>query len=139
MKNVKVTLKYMSRTDKTSYENWLNCIILTVKAYHYFYRKYTEPFISCFHVLTSNTSFQYLSIHAMSFIACFNYIAEKGDFGPMLQLYWVFYTTNMDEHNMHQRKNVKRFKEYSGVCTNHRKSPKVQKVKNLIYGKSSTI
>ena len=28
-----------------------------------FYHKDTEPFISYFHVLTSNTSFQYLSIH----------------------------------------------------------------------------
>ena len=37
------------------------------------YRKDTEPFISYFHVLTSNTSFQYLSIHAMSFIACYSY------------------------------------------------------------------
>ena len=36
------------------------------------YRKDTEPFISCFRVLTYNTSFQYLSIHAMSFIACYN-------------------------------------------------------------------
>ena len=38
------------------------------------YGKDTEPFISCFHVLTSNTSFQYLSIHAMSFIACYSYM-----------------------------------------------------------------
>ena len=41
----------------------------------FMYRKDTEPFISCFHVLTFNTSFQYLSIHAMSFIACYNYIS----------------------------------------------------------------
>ena len=38
------------------------------------YRKDTEPFISCFRVLTYNTSFQYLSIHAMSVIACYNYM-----------------------------------------------------------------
>ena len=41
------------------------------------YRKDTEPFISCFHVLTSNTSFQYLSIHAMTFIACYSYMLSK--------------------------------------------------------------
>ena len=38
------------------------------------YRKDTEPFISCFHVLTSITSFQYLSIHAMTFIARYSYM-----------------------------------------------------------------
>ena len=37
------------------------------------YRKDTEPFISCFCVLTYNTSFQYLSIYAMSVIACYNW------------------------------------------------------------------
>ena len=41
------------------------------------YRKDTEPFISCFHVLTCNTSFQYLSIHAMAFIACYNYMLSR--------------------------------------------------------------
>ena len=41
------------------------------------YRKDTEPFISCFHVLTYNTSFQYLSIHAMTFIACYNYLLSS--------------------------------------------------------------
>ena len=38
------------------------------------YRKDTEPFIPYFHVLTFITSFQYLSIHAMSFIACYSYM-----------------------------------------------------------------
>ena len=41
------------------------------------YCKDTEPFISCFHVLTYNTSFQYLSIHAMSVIACYNYMLSN--------------------------------------------------------------
>ena len=41
------------------------------------YRKDAEPFISCFHGLTNNTSFQYLSIHAMSVIACYNYMSTQ--------------------------------------------------------------
>ena len=48
-------------------------LILTVLCIE-MYRKDTEPFISCFRVLTYKTSFQYLSIHAMSIIACYNYI-----------------------------------------------------------------
>ena len=48
-------------------------LILTVLCIE-MYRKDTEPFISCFRVLTYNPSFQYLSIHAMSAIACYNYI-----------------------------------------------------------------
>ena len=35
------------------------------------YCKDTETFISCFHTLTYNTSFQYLSNHTMSVIACY--------------------------------------------------------------------
>ena len=43
----------------------------------FIYRKDTEPFISCFHVLTSTTSFQYISIHTMSFIALYNYMLSR--------------------------------------------------------------
>ena len=41
------------------------------------YRKDTEPFIPCFHVLTYITSFRYLFIHAMTFIACYNYMLSS--------------------------------------------------------------
>ena len=41
------------------------------------YLEDTEPFIPCFHVLTSYTSFQYLSIQAMTFIVCYNYMLSR--------------------------------------------------------------
>ena len=53
------------------------------------YHKDTEPFIPCFHVLTSITSFQYLSIHAMTFIACYNYMLARYLIGITKSIFFV--------------------------------------------------
>ena len=62
-----MSLKKFEKHTKYSIERMGN-------KYGWYYPKDTEPFISCFRVLTYNTSFQYISNHAMSVIACYNYM-----------------------------------------------------------------
>ena len=54
------------------------------------YRKDTQLFISYFNVLTSNTSFQYLSLHAMSVIACYSYMLWRYSTFHSLSQYLCF-------------------------------------------------
>ena len=56
---------------------------------YWIYRNDTEPFISSFHVLTSNTSFQYLSIHAMTVIACYSWFDLIWVYLVLFILNWI--------------------------------------------------